>query len=108
MTAMLQVMRELSIEIPLVSMHSVSKGFYGECGRRGAYVEMVGLPEAVLGQLSKLASISLCSNISGQITMAVIMNPPKVCMHAACTPYPASSGHCMSCMKGMDVNNRGA
>lgn len=72
-----QVMRELSIEIPLVSMHSVSKGFYGECGRRGAYVEMVGLPEAVLGQLSKLASISLCSNISGQITMAVIMNPPK-------------------------------
>ena len=71
-------MRDTGVDIPLVSMHSVSKGFYGECGRRGAYVELVGLPEGVLSQLAKLASISLCSNISGQITMAVIMNPPKV------------------------------
>lgn len=62
----------------MVSMHSVSKGFYGECGRRGAFMELVGLPEGVLGELGKLASISLCSNIAGQIATAIIMNPPKV------------------------------
>lgn len=77
-----QVMRETGTDIPLVSMHSVSKGFYGECGRRGAYTELVGFQPQVLSQLAKLASISLCSNISGQITVAIIMNPPKVCWGA--------------------------
>ena len=73
-----QVMRDSGIEVPLVSSHSVSKGFYGECGRRGASMELVGFPKEVLGQLGKLASISLCSNIAGQIAMAIVMNPPKV------------------------------
>ncbi|KAK9807161.1 hypothetical protein WJX73_002229 [Symbiochloris irregularis] len=72
-----KVMRDTKTEIPLVSMHSVSKGFYGECGRRGAFMELVGLPQGVLGELGKLASISLCSNIAGQIATAIIMNPPK-------------------------------
>lgn len=27
-------------QLVLVSMHSISKGFYGECGRRGGYMEV--------------------------------------------------------------------
>lgn len=32
-----------SEEVQLCSFHSVSKGFLGECGRRGGYVEMQGI-----------------------------------------------------------------
>lgn len=74
-----QVLCELGLrDVVLASMHSVSKGFYGECGRRGGYVELVGMPGDVAAQFYKLASINLCSNLNGQICMALVMNPPKV------------------------------
>ena len=53
-------------------------GYYGECGRRGGYMEVTGLNKDVKEQLYKIASVSLCSNISGQILMSLVMNPPKV------------------------------
>ncbi|KAG2484750.1 hypothetical protein HYH03_016497 [Edaphochlamys debaryana] len=64
-------------EVPLVSLHSISKGFIGECGRRGGYMEVTGFPEAVKDQILKLASINLCPNLSGQICCALMMNPPQ-------------------------------
>ncbi|PNH00444.1 Alanine aminotransferase 2, mitochondrial, partial [Tetrabaena socialis] len=63
-------------QVPLVSLHSISKGFIGECGRRGGYMEVTGFPEAVKDQILKLASINLCPNLSGQICCALMMNPP--------------------------------
>ncbi|GFR47025.1 hypothetical protein Agub_g8710 [Astrephomene gubernaculifera] len=63
--------------VPLVSLHSISKGFIGECGRRGGYMEVTGFPEAVKDQILKLASINLCPNLSGQICCALMMNPPQ-------------------------------
>ena len=30
-----KIVRELKSDVPLVSMNSTSKGFFGECGRRG-------------------------------------------------------------------------
>ena len=65
-------------DVALASMHSISKGFYGECGRRGGYTEFVGFDPDVLAQLYKLASINLCSNLNGQICTALMMQPPKV------------------------------
>ena len=53
-------------------------GYYGECGRRGGYMEVTGLNKDVKEQLYKIASVNLCSNISGQILMSLVMNPPKV------------------------------
>jgi alanine transaminase len=47
-------------DIELASFHSVSKGFLGECGRRGGYVEFHNFDPDVIDQLYKLASISLC------------------------------------------------
>ena len=49
--------------VELVSFHSVSKGFLGECGRRGGYAELVNLDASVAEQLYKYVSVSLCSNL---------------------------------------------
>lgn len=65
-------------DISLVSFHSISKGYYGECGRRGGYMEVTGLDSDVKDQIYKVASVNLCSNLSGQTLMSLVMNPPKV------------------------------
>jgi len=63
--------------IELVSFHSTSKGIFGECGRRGGYMELQGIDSEVKDQIVKLASSHLCSNIPGQIMMSLMVNGPK-------------------------------
>ena len=63
--------------LQLISFHSISKGFLGECGLRGGYFELLGLPAEVKQEIYKLASISLCSNTVGQIATGVMVQPPK-------------------------------
>lgn len=65
-------------ELILVSFHSVSKGYYGECGKRGGYMEANGFEPEVKEQIYKMASINLCANVPGQILTSLVMNPPKV------------------------------
>ncbi|XP_065828536.1 alanine aminotransferase 2-like [Oscarella lobularis] len=62
----------------LISCHSTSKGFYGECGQRGGYLEVIGFPDDVMGQLLKLASVKLCPAVAGQIIADTIVKPPHV------------------------------
>lgn len=64
-------------DVPLFSFHSVSKGVLGECGRRGGYVECTNVDEEVISELYKLASISLCPNVSGQLMVHLMVDPPK-------------------------------
>ncbi len=64
-------------EVSLFSFHSVSKGFFGECGHRGGYVEFRNIPADVLAELVKLQSISLCANLPGQIATYMMVSPPK-------------------------------
>lgn len=64
-------------KLELVSFHSVSKGAFGECGRRGGYFELHNIDEGVIEIINKYASICLCSNIDGQVTTGVLVNPPK-------------------------------
>ena len=52
------------------------QGFLGECGFRGGYFEILGVPEAVKAEIYKLASISLCSNTLGQLVTGLMVNPP--------------------------------
>ena len=97
---------ELASHVQLVSMHSVSKasiipifftchtqhflisldfllnlnhqGFVGECGLRGGFFALDGAWEpAVKAQFVKLASICLCANVIGQLTMGLVINPPR-------------------------------
>lgn len=64
--------------IELASFHSTSKGIYGECGRRGGYMELVGFDPDVKDHLYKLASSGLCSGLPGQVmTSLMCRGPPK-------------------------------
>lgn len=76
-TSFRKVVLDMAADIELVSFHSTSKGFLGECGRRGGYMDLVGFCESAKEQLYKLASVSLCSNIEGQLMVALMSNPPK-------------------------------
>eukprot|EP00538_Stauroneis_constricta_P002357 CAMPEP_0119570470 /NCGR_PEP_ID=MMETSP1352-20130426/43631_1 /TAXON_ID=265584 /ORGANISM="Stauroneis constricta, Strain CCMP1120" /LENGTH=491 /DNA_ID=CAMNT_0007620139 /DNA_START=26 /DNA_END=1501 /DNA_ORIENTATION=+ len=63
--------------IELFSFHSTSKGVFGECGRRGGYMELTGIDKGVHDQLYKLASASLCSTVSGQIMTSLMVRGPE-------------------------------
>jgi aspartate/methionine/tyrosine aminotransferase len=64
-------------DVSLFSFHSTSKGFLGECGHRGGYFEYRNVPDDVADQLLKLQSISLCSNLPGQVAVYAMIRPPK-------------------------------
>ncbi|XP_033699195.1 alanine aminotransferase 1 isoform X5 [Tursiops truncatus] len=60
----------------LASFHSVSKGYMGECGFRGGYVEVVNMDAAVQQQMQKLRSVRLCPPTPGQVLLDVAVSPP--------------------------------
>lgn len=66
-----------SKELQLVSYHTVSKGYWGECGQRGGYFEMTNIPPKTVDEIYKVASISLSPNVPGQIFLGLMVNPPK-------------------------------
>mmetsp|Transcript_20448 Transcript_20448/g.28531 ORF Transcript_20448/g.28531 Transcript_20448/m.28531 type:complete len:513 (+) Transcript_20448:273-1811(+) len=72
-----KIVCDMKADVGLISFYSASKGFTGECGRRGGYMEVHNLHDDVVMQLYKLSSVTLCSNIDGQIMMALIVDPPK-------------------------------
>ena len=65
-------------DLELFSFHSTSKGFIGECGIRGGYMELTNINTDVMAQIIKLKSIHLCSNTTGQITTDLMVNPPTL------------------------------
>ncbi|XP_043547018.1 alanine aminotransferase 2-like [Chiloscyllium plagiosum] len=68
---------EYSNIVELASFHSISKGYMGECGYRGGYMELVNLDPEVRMQLIKLVSVRLCPPVSGQAVLGVITDPPR-------------------------------
>lgn len=79
-----KVLRQLQKENPnsiykqvqIASIHSTSKGMIGECGQRGGYMELVGFDPEVEEHIYKLASISLCPVVTGQVLTELMVNPP--------------------------------
>uniref|UniRef100_M3Z9K6 alanine transaminase n=1 Tax=Nomascus leucogenys TaxID=61853 RepID=M3Z9K6_NOMLE len=67
---------EYSSNVELASFHSTSKGYMGECGYRGGYMEVINLHPEIKGQLVKLLSVRLCPPVSGQAAMDIVVNPP--------------------------------
>ncbi|KAJ8337066.1 hypothetical protein SKAU_G00382860 [Synaphobranchus kaupii] len=68
---------EYSNTVELVSFHSTSKCYMGECGFRGGYMEVINMDPAVKEQLAKLVSVRLCPPVPGQALMALVVNPPQ-------------------------------
>eukprot|EP00040_Diaphanoeca_grandis_P034339 m.212658 g.212658 ORF g.212658 m.212658 type:complete len:319 (+) comp33132_c2_seq1:1-957(+) len=61
----------------MASFHSTSKGFVGECGMRGGFMELVNVDPLVEAELYKCMTVSLCPNLPGQVMVETMMNPPK-------------------------------
>ncbi|XP_015766691.1 PREDICTED: alanine aminotransferase 2-like isoform X2 [Acropora digitifera] len=61
----------------LMSINSVSKGFYGECCLRGAYLELVGFSDKVKQQILDLNSPNICPSMIGQAAVSAMCNPPQ-------------------------------
>jgi len=72
-----KVALEMKLPVQVISFHSISKGYYGECGLRGGYMQLHNIDPKVQDQFYKMASITLCSNTLGQAMTASIMNPPR-------------------------------
>lgn len=66
----------MKANLSVVSLHSSSKGFVGECGLRGGCMLLSNVGEDVRRQIYKLASMSLCSNTLGQAAIALVCSPP--------------------------------
>jgi aspartate/methionine/tyrosine aminotransferase len=65
------------LDVPLFSFHSVSKGFFGECGHRGGYLECRNVPADVMAEVEKLQSVALCANSAGQLVTWMMVRPPR-------------------------------
>ncbi|CCE61263.1 hypothetical protein TPHA_0A01800 [Tetrapisispora phaffii CBS 4417] len=63
--------------VQLASLHSTSKGLIGECGQRGGYMELIGLTDDVRLEVVKLMSISICSVVTGQALIDMVVSPPR-------------------------------
>ena len=74
--SMKKVAVESCPDLELVSFQSTSKGFIGECGRRGGFMELHNIDPYVHSQIYKLASSGLCSGVAGQIMTSLMVNPP--------------------------------
>ncbi|WWC93301.1 hypothetical protein V866_000134 [Kwoniella sp. B9012] len=68
--------QHIANSVELISFHSISKGVSGECGRRGGYFECVNIDEKVMEQVYKMASVTLCPPVSGQIGVDLMVSPP--------------------------------
>jgi len=75
-----KVVKDLGAEyhkFQLMSINSVSKGFYGECCLRGAYLELVGFSDKVKQQILDLNSPNMCPSMIGQAAVSAMCNPPQ-------------------------------
>lgn len=64
------------LNVQLVLLHSTSKGFTGECGQRGGYMELINFSQPVMAALTKLALVNLCPVVTGQALVELMVNPP--------------------------------
>uniref|UniRef100_A0A667Z7M9 alanine transaminase n=1 Tax=Myripristis murdjan TaxID=586833 RepID=A0A667Z7M9_9TELE len=67
--------QEYSEIVELISIHSLSNGIIGECGLRGAYLEVINMDPAVMVFLKSLQIGSPA--VLGQLAMEIMINPPK-------------------------------
>ncbi|XP_026734187.1 alanine aminotransferase 1-like isoform X3 [Trichoplusia ni] len=63
-------------EQELVSFMSISKGYMGECGLRGGWMEIINLDPAVQAHLYKALSAILCPTSLGQAAVDCVAKPP--------------------------------
>ncbi|XP_026837662.1 alanine aminotransferase 1 isoform X1 [Drosophila erecta] len=63
--------------LEMVSFLSTSKGYLGECGIRGGYMEVLNFDPKVKAMLTKSITAALCSTTAGQVAVSALVNPPQ-------------------------------
>ncbi|XP_026327967.1 alanine aminotransferase 1-like isoform X2 [Hyposmocoma kahamanoa] len=63
-------------EMEVASFMSLSKGYMGECGLRGGWMELVNMDKDVQAHLFKAISSNLCPTSLGQAGMDCVAKPP--------------------------------
>jgi alanine transaminase len=63
-------------KVQIVSINSISKGFLGECGHRGGYLELLNIDPKVVAYIHKMFSIEVAPNSPGQLILDCAMKPP--------------------------------
>ncbi|XP_038223374.1 alanine aminotransferase 1-like [Zerene cesonia] len=63
-------------KMELASFMSISKGYMGECGLRGGWMELVNLEPQVQANLYKAISAMLCPSSLGQAAVDTVAKPP--------------------------------
>nr|CAD2178080.1 unnamed protein product [Meloidogyne enterolobii] len=75
-----KIMKEMGSpfdNLELASFYSCSKGYMGECGLRGGYVQFDNFDPQVYVHFKKMISAKLCSTVLGQIAMDCIVDHPQ-------------------------------
>ncbi|XP_029285433.1 alanine aminotransferase 2-like [Cottoperca gobio] len=67
--------KDYSETVELVSLHSISSACMGECGLRGAYIEVINMEPAVMKYLREMHASSSPPVLS-QLALEVMVNPP--------------------------------
>ena len=62
--------------LELISLNSVSKSMYGECSRRGGYIQHENIDAEVIKKTLDIISFG-CTNTDGMIVVDAMVNPPK-------------------------------
>jgi len=75
-TSFKKVVAQSKIPVDLISFHSTSKGLMGECGVRGGYFELHNIDSQVQAQITKLRTMYLCPNTTGQVLTDLMVKPP--------------------------------
>ncbi|OAF66283.1 hypothetical protein A3Q56_05996 [Intoshia linei] len=75
--SMKSVVKELGLPITLASFHSISKGYFGECGLRGGYCELYNASDFTWNMIKKVLSVNLCPSTISQSVIDLLVNPPK-------------------------------
>ncbi|XP_040521208.1 alanine aminotransferase 1-like [Gallus gallus] len=66
-----------SSAVQMAAVHSISKGFLGECGFRGGFMEVLNVGPEVLTELNKMAAVRLCPPVMGQVLLSAALSAPQ-------------------------------
>ena len=61
-------------DMEFASFLSTSKGFLGECGIRGGYMEIMNMDANVKAMLTKSLTASLCGTTAGQVAVSAMVS----------------------------------
>ncbi|CAK9301167.1 unnamed protein product [Gordionus sp. m RMFG-2023] len=67
---------DISDEVEMASLYSISKGYAGECGIRGGYIQFTNVSADILDVFLQMALSHLCPTTLGQVALDCVVNPP--------------------------------